>query len=320
VPAPATKPARRSRTGEAVRFVGHENSVVCVAFFPDGSVLSGSHDGTVRQWDVDSGDQRRCLRIQGSVQALALPRDARWVACGGVFQRVHLVDLTTGQEVQQFDHQGGVNALAVTPRGDRVLSGGLPHDLNPARTVRLWDVASRSEVRSFGLPMGNVTALAISGDGRRALCAGVFRTARDGESAPSWRVWDLETGDTVFERATADAGFANAAVLSADGRRVLAPDHAGRSLSLWDLDAGKELKQMPNRSHICSIAMSPDGTRGVAGRADGSIDIYDLQQGQTVTTFATRSGPILAMTFSPDGRCAVSGGTDRLVRLWHLPR
>jgi WD40 repeat protein len=254
------------------------------------------------------------------VQALALPRDARRVACGGVFQRVHLLDLTTGQEVQRFDHQGGVNALAVTPRGDRVLSGGLPHDQNPARTIRLWDVASRSEVRSFGFPMGKVTTLAVSGDGRRALCAGIFHTTRDGESAPSWRVWDLETGDTVFERATADAGFANAAVLSADGRRVLAPDHAGRSLSLWDLDAGKELKRMLNRSHIRSLAMSPDGTRGVAGRADGSMDVYDLQEGQLVTSFTTHGGPISALAFSPDGRFAVSGGTDRLVRLWHLPR
>ncbi len=316
---PEAEPARLPKAGEVNRFVGHEDSLVCVAFLPDGRrVLSGSHDGTVRQWDVDTGDQRRCFRIQGSVQALALPSDARWVACGGVFQRVHLLDLTTGQEVQQFDHQGRVTALAVTSQGDRVLSGGLPHDLNPARTVRLWDVASGKEVRSFASPFGAVGTLAISGDCRRALCAGDFRTP-PGPCVPSWRVWDLQTGDMVFERAAAEVGFGGEAVLSTDGRRVLAPDHAGRSLSLWDLDAGKELKQMPNRSHICSIAMSPDGTRGVAGRADGRIDVYDVQRGRLVTTFATHSGPIVALAFSPEGRCAVSGGTDRLVRLWQLP-
>jgi WD40 repeat protein len=200
-----------------------------------------------------------------------------------------------------------------------MLSGGLPHDLNPARMVRLWDVASGKEIRSFGFPTGNVTSLAISADGRRALCARILRTALDGQPGPSWRVWDLETGETVFERAASESGIACAAVLSADGRRVLAADHAGHSLSFWDVDVGKEVKRMPNTSYVFGIALSPDGTRGLAGRADGSIDVYDLQQGRIVTTLATHSGSIIALAFSPNGRFAVSGGSDRLVRLWHLP-
>ena len=41
---------------EPVQFVGHQHAVFDVAFTPDGNLLSASGDGTVRLWNVESGE------------------------------------------------------------------------------------------------------------------------------------------------------------------------------------------------------------------------------------------------------------------------
>ena len=55
---------------------------------------------------------------------------------------------------------------------------------------------------------------------------------------------------------------------------------------------------------ICSMALFSDCRRALAGRNDGTIDLYDLRQGRIVTTFQTHSGPVRSVALSPDGHYA----------------
>lgn len=71
---------------------GHTNGLHALAFFADGKrVVSGSHDGTAKVWDVETGE---CLRTfaghEKAVRAVAVSSDGKQIASASDdFERTH---------------------------------------------------------------------------------------------------------------------------------------------------------------------------------------------------------------------------------------
>ena len=62
-------------------------------------------------------------------------------------------------------HQFGVIALAVTPDGQRIVSASWD------RTLKLWDLVSRRELRTLSGYTGLVAGVVVISDGQRAVSA-----------------------------------------------------------------------------------------------------------------------------------------------------
>ena len=157
---------------------GHGRGVNALALTGDGRVVSGSDDGTVKVWDLNSGQEQRTLSGHGGrVRALALTGDGR-VVSGSDDGTVKVWDLNSGQEQRTLSGHGGrVRALALTGDG-RVVSG------SDDGTVKVWDLNSGQEERTLSGHGGGVSALALMGDGR------VVSGSHDG----TVKVWDLNSG------------------------------------------------------------------------------------------------------------------------------
>ena len=92
-------------------------------------------------------------------------------------------------------HGGQVNSMAIAADGKRLLTGGLD------QTLRLWDLQTGKELRTWKDLPGGVWAVAISPDGQRGLF-GCGMMLEDG----SWkrgtdhrlRLWDLQTGKELL--------------------------------------------------------------------------------------------------------------------------
>jgi tRNA A-37 threonylcarbamoyl transferase component Bud32 len=109
---------------------GHTAAVAGVAFVANDSLLSGSHDGTVKQWDLRKGKAKGTLPAGvGPIVALAFA--AKRVAVAG---REGLAVRHPGAPGFQKlpGHDGGVLCCAVSADGRLVASGGSD------RTVRLY--------------------------------------------------------------------------------------------------------------------------------------------------------------------------------------
>ena len=140
--------------------LARDTEVTSVSFSPDGRTLAsaavrwrnwGDGGGTIRLWDVATGEQRMELNgHQGAVSVSFSPdgqtlasgsRRARW---GGTSDTtLRLWDVTTGEQRQTLTgHTDGVSNLSFSPDGQ--LLAGVSGD----NTVRLWD-ATTGELRSI---------------------------------------------------------------------------------------------------------------------------------------------------------------------------
>ena len=165
---------------------GHEDAINALAFAPDGRLVTGSEDRTVRVWDLNDLDaQPVVLGHEDAIRALAFAPDGRLVT-GSSDKTVRVWDLTQpdAQPVVLRAHAYSINALTFAPDG-RLVTG------SDDGTVRVWDL-NDPDVQPVVLRghEGSITALAFAPDGRLVTGSG-DRTVR---------VWDFDLTNQI-ERA-----------------------------------------------------------------------------------------------------------------------
>ncbi|PVG00496.1 YVTN repeat-like/Quino protein amine dehydrogenase [Serendipita vermifera] len=67
---------------------------------------------------------------------------------------------------------------------------------------------------------------------------------------------------------------------------------------------------------VCSIALSPDGSKIVSGSSDKTVRIWDSTTSEAVATLKGHLSSITSMDFSSDGLHIVSGSEDNTASIW----
>lgn len=153
-----------ARTGQEVaRLVGHAETILALAFAPDGQTLAtAAKDGSIKLWDLGTRTERLVLwEHSRAVSALAYSADGRWLASAGQDQVIRLWDAPSG-EVRQVlgGHPREVRALAFSRTGLLASGGG-------DNLVRVWDPATGRELCDLkGHHKGPIPTLGFSPDGR----------------------------------------------------------------------------------------------------------------------------------------------------------
>jgi WD40 repeat protein len=199
----------------------------------------------------------------------------------------------------------GVQSVAYTPDGERVVSGG------GDGSVQVHDVATGL---SGGPPLvghqGTVWSVATSPDGGLAVSAGEDGTVRR---------WDLAGGAEFGAALTGHAGAVRSVALFAEVARVISAGD-DNVIRIWDLGTGAEIGS-PLEGHkeaVRSVAVAPDGTRLISGSYDGTARVWDLGAEAGNRTLGSGMSAVMAVAISPDGGRAVAGYEDGSVRIWEL--
>ena len=145
--------------------LNHSKWVDAVATTSNGRCpLTGSHDGTLKLWDLRTGELIRSLvGHTDAVSAVAVSPDDHLALSGSADHTLRLWDLTTGQLLHSFtEHVGPVVAVAMSPDGRHSLSGSRD------RTLRLWDLNERV-CRAVAPLESAPLAIALASDSRTAV-------------------------------------------------------------------------------------------------------------------------------------------------------
>jgi WD40 repeat protein len=331
-------------TGEA-RVLPHRNRVDCVAYTPDGTLLTGGWDGRVLAWDASASSARPVAPLlphEGQLYALAVSPDGETIVTAGQERVVRVWERVPRKPHARWrvGTTQPVSVMALSPPGDRLFAreAGNSRLFDSQSGRELWKVPrGRAGITAAFSPDGATLALASEKsvrllDARTGDPLGVLRphekplravalgpgaaTVLTGSADQTARLSDALTGTPVSIFRRGHNGPVTAAAMSPDGSAVLTGglDGVGR---LWEVGTGTPLG--PPLRH-------PGGVLVVAWSEDGQVV---LTGGWTETRLWTRSGtllvrplthpsPIRAARFSPNGKAVVTGHGDGAVRLWDV--
>ena len=287
---------------EVALLTGHMDNVLSVAFSPDGQTLaSGSRDGTVRLWEVNTGTHKRTLiRHAEEVISVAFSPDGQTLASGDRLF-VQLWDVNTGTEKHAFRaHSYWVSSLAFSPDGQTASGGG-------DGMVQLWDVLGTRK-HAFQAHPSSVSSVAFSPDGQ-TLASG----SRDG----TVRLWEVSTGTHTYTL-TGHTSAVKSVAFSLDGQ-TLASGSEDSTVRLWDVNTGTHKHTLTGHtSAVKSVAFSLDEQTLASGSEDGAVQLWDVNTGTHKKTLTRDGDAIETMASSLGGETLASGSRDGTVQLWDV--
>lgn len=129
-----------------VKSIGNatQATITAIAISPNGALLvSASWDGTLRVWDVATGEELRRLEEAAWVMDCAVSPDGSFVVSASWDGNLRLWDLRNGDLLAIFDgHAENVIRCAISPDGDYVVSIAADH------TMRLWKASAAGATRA----------------------------------------------------------------------------------------------------------------------------------------------------------------------------
>ena len=238
-------------------------------------------------------------------------------------------------------HTDPVYAVAWSRDGQTIATAGFDG------TVRLWNAASRKQIKSLEGHTKLVLAVAFSPDGTQVVSGSLDKTARiwsysvewcESKAGRSWfqpralavkpdgkqvaaasgnavKIWDLATGKVIKDLEGSGGEVVSLAWGKAPGQ--LACGDRSHTIRLWKEDFTPEGKIEAPAGSVLGLAYVPGKPLLVSAGSDGLARVWQLPAGQPVRIDA--KAPVSALAASGDGSKVASASTDKVVRVWTMP-
>ena len=330
---------------------GHMGIVHAVAYLPDGRLVSGGADKSIRLWDAEGKPAGTFAEAGAAVYGIGLSADGKRMATAGGEVAVRLYDVPpAGEAVANIPvkstimHPAATRTAKLSPDGTRLVTGC------EDGWFRVWDVASGKQLETLPGTTGTANTAAWSPDGKFIVTGGGDRFARkftpavtaavvahegriadvkfsaDGstiytsgadKTVAAWAVEGLKAGPKFTG---AEAALRSVAV-SEDGKTVAAGGE-DKQLRVWSSD-GKPVASIALPDVVTSVLVADNGKKIIAGCVDKNVRSYGIAtvEGkpalEQIQEMIGHTAAVNAMAVSADGKILYTAGTDQILRRWH---
>jgi len=277
---------------------GHESSVLSIALSPEGDkIISSSTDNTIRIWELQTGNLLQTISgdAHHKIYVVALSPDGKLIISASADQtakphfesglegllsyipskttspilsliqffrrsrEIKLWDLPSGRvKGSLLGYSKGVTDLAITPKGDKVVSGSRDH------TVKVWDLQTQRTLNTLWGHTDEIRSVVVSPNGQHIISGSRDRTIK---------IWDLRTGH-VLRTLRGHTQSVTSLALSPDGKTIVSGSRDA-TLRIWDFETGEHLNTLMGHSDLVrSVALSHDGKTIVSGSRDHTIRVW----------------------------------------------
>jgi len=305
----------------SIKFMRWANNGTLVVVTENGILLYDTNalDSEPRQLPCDIG----------KVTSLAVSQDNLWLAAGLESGQILLWSLASDDQPNVLaDHTKPVGALAFSPNGNLLLSGGgitnssiggpvIPYE---DTHVRIWNIIKGSKIAQLTNPRGAVGALAISADGTTVMAGtGDAQGGRDAFCDGSIQYWDVESGEQISTHRVASPIWFNP-----DGEMGVTRKCNGSTIQLWGTSSRAVLKEFDPSTESKfpnSLTLSQNGATlaAVVGEFHSPPEntvVWDVATGAELAVLPSLG----TIALSPNGDLLASGNgrDDHDVRLWEI--
>ncbi len=290
---------------------GHLDYIQSMAFSPEGNrIVSGSDDGTIRVWDVNTGSERLCIDVDPDakkydkvVNSVSFSPNGYTILSGTNGGIVQIWDANRGIERLRFgEHSRIVESASFSPDGQRVISRSQDE-------LCIWNVEDASEViRIVGKFCANV---AFDRQGERFVCAD--------RNSGSIHIYNASDGRKLVDIATDEVSYLrkpHSMAFSPDSKRIaiLSSDLA----RICDTYSGVELQRLDCSGHSVDsvVAFSADGEKLITQGYGSCVRIWN-SNGVEVMRLGTAWPHVWkGLAVSPNSEKIATSGCDSSIRIW----
>ncbi len=249
-------------TGKCIHTIAaHKSSVRAVSYSPDGKrALSGSLDKTIKEWNLET---EKCIHeISGniySIYCLSYSKDGRHILFGS-YREIKEFDMFTEKCLNTFsEHTQEVNAVSYSPDGTRFLS------CSSDKRIKEWDLNTGKCLQTITAHDAFIFSICYSADGNKCLSA----------SLKEIKEWDLKS-EKCLQTLLGHKERIMQVYYSKDGKKCLSASYDGTARE-WNIETGKEIKNIPIGFGINSIAYSPKSQKCIIATVNGEIQEWELE-------------------------------------------
>ena len=328
-----------SRTGTLLKsLTGHTDPVLAIAFSPDGNqIASSSIDDTILLWNRDGSLNRKIEAHNDGVTNIAWSPDSSTIAAVGFDKTLKLWRRDGTLLRTLHGHDAVIWSVVFSPDGSSIATS------SDDKTARLWKLSNGMMTRLEGYT-SDVTQVEFSPDGQLVVSASKDRSIKLWSESGNFirnlvgdRGWKFDAKFSPNGQEVASVGI-NGAVQrwKPDGTLIetlpqsskdavqslaysplyLAAGGQDKQVRLWNTEGALIRMWVAHEAPIQKIAFSRDGQTIASSSSNGTIKLWDVNNGKFLASLVGHQGEVRAIAFS--NSMIATGGLDQVIKLWKL--
>lgn len=199
-------------------------------------------------------------------------------------------------------HKSNARGVAFSPDGNIIASASWD------KTIKIWDFASRTEIRTLTGHTDWVCSVVFSPDGKTLSSGSWDRTIKQ---------WEVSSGNEI-QTLSGHTNWIWSVSYSPDGISLISGS-SDRKVKQWNLSTGSETKTLSGHTHlVSSVTVSKDGTTILSGGGDAMVNEWNSLTGTLNRTFSGHTGYVLCVVYNPDGTVIATSSSDNTIKMWDV--
>jgi WD40 repeat protein len=280
------------RSFEGLKMLPGTGSKRAAAFCSNDKVVAAGENGTVKIWDIETGQVLNTLKSDN-------PPSNPW-------------------------DSADIEILRVSPDDSKIMTIW-PND----KRVMIWDANTGRQLSIANFNTDNKLRLfqaRFASDGKKI----VMIARQDLNYAHNFDIhaiiWNVETAQTIRRllletQETTDGrrpGVIAEAKLSLDGSKLVTV--CWDNIKVWNMSTGDLLLEIPslgrNNSMVQSVAFSPDGNRLAVGSRDYTVKIWDIGKQVLQHVLTGHTDDVWSVVYSADGDKVLTASLDHTAKIF----